>query len=102
MTSGSADAGDGRRFAGDLAGDGIPSYGARFGTGFEPGERGRQRGARQGLVDGGGVAEMTCAKDGRTGGRTLAGEGVAASVCCFWASGCFSRCTCASNEGRAG
>jgi hypothetical protein len=59
------------------------SYSARFGTGFEPGERAGERGAHQGLVDGGEVVEMTCTEEGRTGGWTLAGEGVAASICCF-------------------
>jgi hypothetical protein len=62
-------------------------YGALFAMWFEQGERGGRRRAHQRLVDGGGAAEMTCGDEGRTRSWALTGEGVAASVACFQASG---------------
>jgi hypothetical protein len=62
------------------------SYGARFETGFEPGERGERRDPHRGVMGDIGVPERLCADEGRTAVRTLVGEEVAASAACSWAS----------------
>jgi hypothetical protein len=77
------------------------SYVAPFAMRIRPGGREERREAHQGLVDGCGVVKTMCGGEGRTGFWAHAKEGAPALGCCLWASGCFPRNTCASNEGRA-
>jgi hypothetical protein len=63
------------------------SYDAPFATWIGLGGREEWHEAHQGVVGDGGAPEGTCTKEGQTGDQALAGEGVAASVWCFWTSG---------------
>jgi hypothetical protein len=80
----------------------ISSYRAPFRARFGPGGREGWRGAHQGLVDGGGAAEMTCSGWRRTAARMLTGKGVAASAACSWASRCGHGSLASATEERGG